>query len=124
MPRCDGKVCVSLTLVLAVSAPCITASGKLDLPNTWVLLRKDNTDARRGGAVRYADADKKFLLWGFMDADPEFAQENPSMPLPEHDVVYFDPEKNQWRDHVLNDWAKRQAEMKPLYFVPRCFAFS
>ena len=56
-----------------------------------------------------------------MDADPEFLQENPSMPLPEHDVVSFDLEKKQWRDHVSKEWAKQQAEKTPLYFVPRCY---
>src|SRR5262249_781313 len=89
--------------------------------NAFTLVRKDNAGGRRGGAVRYAAAEKEFLLWGFMDADPEFLQENPSMPLPEHDVVFFDLEKKQWRDHVSKEWAKRQSERKPLYFVPRCY---
>src|SRR5262249_505885 len=85
-------------------------AGAVQPSDTFTLVRKDNAGGRRGGAVRYAPAEKEFLLWGFMDADPEFPQENPSMPLPEHDVVSFDLEKKQWRDHVSKEWAKRQSE--------------
>src|SRR5262245_25848042 len=76
--------------------------------NTFTLVLKDNVGARRGGAVRYAPSEKAFLLWGFMDADPEFLQEHPSLPLPEHDVVFFDMGKKQWQDHVSREWASRQ----------------
>src|SRR5438105_896301 len=113
-------------VAVAISLSCACQALATDLPtakageplanNTFTLLRNDNLGARRGGAVRYVGAVKSFLLWGFMDADPEFLQENPSMPLPEHDVVYFASEKKQWRDHVSKEWAQQQAEKKPLYF--------
>jgi hypothetical protein len=89
--------------------------------DTFILLRKDDVGARRGGAVRYAACENRFLLWGFMDADPEFPQENPSLPLPEHDVVFFDLETKQWRDHVSKEWASASASKKAHYFVPRCY---
>lgn len=87
----------------------------------FVLLRKDKLGARRGGAVRFVPHEKSFLLWGFMDADQEFPQENPAMALPEHDVVAFDVDKKEWRDHVSDGWIKQAARTKPLYFVPRCY---
>ena len=109
-------------LLLLVGAPSLAGPAKLNLlANTWVLLRKDDLGGRRGGAVRYATYEKKFLLWGFMDADPEFLQENPSMSLPEHDIVYFDVGAKQWRDHASKTWVDQQAKKKPLYFVPRCY---
>lgn len=90
-------------------------------PNTFTLLRKDNAGARRGGAVRFVPSEKAFLLWGFMDGDPEFPQELPSKHMPEHDVVAFDFAKMQWRDHVSMEWVKIQETRKPSYFVPRCY---
>jgi hypothetical protein len=110
-----------LALCLIVCAPLGAQDGAAPPSNTFTLLRKDTAGGRRGGAVRYAPAEKKFMLWGFMDADPEFLQENPSMPLPEHDVVFFDTAAKQWRDHVSDAWVKRQSETKPLYYVPRCY---
>jgi len=115
---------IVLVLVCSQTAGISAQENLAEYPsarNTFNLLRKDNLGARRGGAVRYAPAQKKFFIWGFMDADPEFLQENASMPLPEHDVVFFDIEKKQWRDHVSKEWAEQQAETKPLYFVPRCY---
>jgi hypothetical protein len=113
-------------LCLAVLLPLALAARADELPNatpcnTVTLLRRDAIGARRGGAVRYVASEGRFLLWGFMDADPELLQESPSMPLPEHDVVLFDLKKKQWRDHVSKEWARRQAETKPRYFVPRCY---
>ncbi|MCE9532220.1 MAG: hypothetical protein K8T89_14040 [Planctomycetes bacterium] len=105
---------LGLFIVILWPLPC-WAEG------SFVLSRKDNTGARRGGAVRFVPHEKTFLLWGFMDADPEFPQENPAMPLPEHDVVGFDFEKKEWRNHVSGEWAKQAARTKPLYFVPRCY---
>ena len=87
--------------ILCLTSLAIVARADDPSPaNRFMLVRKDNVGARRGGAVRYAASEKTFLLWGFLDADPEFLQENPSMPLPELDVVFFDVEKKQWRDHV------------------------
>ncbi|HMF14354.1 MAG TPA: kelch repeat-containing protein, partial [Gemmataceae bacterium] len=108
--------------ILCLTSLAIVARADDPSPaNRFMLVRKDNVGARRGGAVRYAASEKTFLLWGFLDADAEFLQENPSMPLPEHDVVFFDVEKKQWRDHVSTEWAKQQVKTKPLYFVPRCY---
>lgn len=97
----------------------LAKGGESASSNTFVLLRKENVGGRRGGAARYAPAAGTFLLWGFMDADQEFAQENPSLPLPEHDVVSFDFQVNRWRDHVPEEWAS--LGKKAQYFVPRCY---
>jgi hypothetical protein len=107
-----------LTLFVGIAISSVTARAQEG--NAFVLLRKDNIGARRGGAVRFVPSEKTFLLWGFMDVDQEFPQENPSMPLPEHDVVAFDIVSKRWRDHASSEWSARRPERKPLYFVPRC----
>ena len=39
--------------------------------NTWTLLRQDSAGARRGSALRFAPRAGVFILWGFMNDDPE-----------------------------------------------------
>lgn len=122
MANANRSFLVYLVLPFLCYSQTAAEPAPLELPaNSWELLRKDNAGARRGGAVRFAPAAKAFLLWGFMDADPEFAQENPSIALPEHDVVAFDVGEKRWRDHAPKEWSERQASVKPLYFVPRCY---
>jgi hypothetical protein len=67
--------------------------------NRWVEVRRDPAGARRGSALRYAPDAGAFVLWGFMNHDYELLQENPTMPVPEYDVVTFDPDSGRWDLH-------------------------
>ena len=99
-----------------------TASAEADLPaNTWVQLQKDAVGARRGCAIRYAPAAGTFFLWGFMDADPEFRQEEPAMAVPEYDMVAFDLDARRWRNHLPRRWEAEWGRKLPPTFVPRCY---
>src|SRR5262245_5506302 len=69
----------------------LTGTLYAQLPaNTWTLLRQDPAGARPGSALRYAPRADLFILWGFMNDDPDLLQEQPLMRIPEYDVVAFD----------------------------------
>ena len=108
-----------LTLALAAFADAWLDAGEAVPVNTFTLLRQEDAGARRGGAVRFAPAEKRFLLWGFMDGHTDFVQEETAMPLPEHDVVAFDIGSKAWRNHAPKEW--EQGPAKPRYYVPRCY---
>lgn len=118
-----GNVARNLLLplgVLLAALPPVAARDELPA-NTWVRLRHDDSGARRGCAVRYAPAAKAFLLWGFPDADPEFLQENPTLPLAEHDVIAFDLARKRWSDHAPADWKPPEGKRPVSFYVPRTY---
>ena len=79
---------------------CFTLHGA-ELPaNRWVQLAQDPAGGRRGSAIRWAPEAGVFLLWGFIDHDPELLQEQPLMEAPEYDMVAFDPAEGRWRNHL------------------------
>jgi hypothetical protein len=90
--------------------------------NSWLLLRQDATGARRGSAVRYVPSAGVFVLWGFMNDDPELLQEQPQMPVPEYDVVAFDPNDGQWRNQFPFEWTELWSKKMPLAYTPRTYA--
>src|SRR5262245_29878537 len=58
----------------------LTGTLYAQLPaNAWTLLRQDPAGARRGSALRYAPKAGVFVLWGFMNDDPDLLQEEPLM---------------------------------------------
>ena len=73
--------------------------------NSWTLLRQDPAGARRGSALRYAPKAGVFVLWGFMNDDPDLLQEQPLMRIPEYDVVAFDLAGKQWQSQFPAEWA-------------------
>ena len=92
-----------------------------DLPlNRWVELTRDPAGARRGSAVRYAGGE--FLLWGFMDADPDLLQEHPLAPMPEYDVVVFDEAARRWRNHLPPQMEREWSRRLPLAYLPRTYS--
>src|SRR5439155_23738750 len=100
-------------------------SGAADgvLPgNHWLRLQQDMAGARRGSALRYAPAAGAFFLWGFMNSDYGLLQESPTAPVPEHDMVAFDPADGHWRSHLPRasepEWGRRL----PPVFIPRTYA--
>lgn len=114
---------VGLLLAAGVAgALAQTAPANADLPaNTWVQIRQDTSGARRGCAIRYAPEAGAFFLWGFMDADPEFRQEEPSLTLPEYDMVAFDLATRRWRNHLPQSYSAEWSKKLPPTFVPRCY---
>src|SRR5262249_5380886 len=95
---------VVLVAVLASSEPALPASETEFPANTWIRLQSDNQGARRGCALRFAPAASTFFRWGFMEADPEFRQEEPAMIVPEYDMVAFDLDGRRWRNHLPPRW--------------------
>jgi hypothetical protein len=112
-----------LSLVAGIARALSHAGpAEADLPvRKWVQLRDDASGARRGCAVRYAPEAGAFFLWGFMDADPEFRQEEPAMAVPEYDMVAFDLDARRWRDHLPARWEAQWSKKLPPTFVPRCY---
>jgi Galactose oxidase, central domain len=94
-----------------------------ELPaNRWVEIARDAAGARPGSAVRYAAASKQFVLWGYMNDDPDLLQEQPLMRVPEYDVVAFDPDEGHWRNQLPADWEELWSRRLPLASVPRAYA--
>jgi hypothetical protein len=91
-------------------------------PNRWIELRKDPVGARRGSALRYAPDAGAFLLWGFLNHDYDLLQENPTMPVPEYDMVAFDPADGRWRNHLPREWEAKWAAQLPATWVPRTYS--
>jgi Galactose oxidase, central domain len=90
--------------------------------NTWTLLRRDPAGARRGSALRYAPKAGVFVLWGFMNDDPDLLQEQPLMRIPEYDVVAFDLVAKQWQSQFPSEWASAWKKQLPLAYVPRTYS--
>jgi hypothetical protein len=102
-------------------APAAWAAGK-DLPaNTWVKLRTDPAGARPGSAMRYAPG-AGFFLWGFMNDNPDLLQELPLMETPEYDMVAFDLEQGEWRNHFPKEWESRWSRKLPLAYIPATYS--
>jgi hypothetical protein len=99
-----------------MSSTCLAQTGQ------WTELRKDLTGARPGSSVRYASQAKSFFLWGFMNADPDLLQEHPLMAVPEYDMVAFDPEQGEWRNHLPPQVQSAWSVRLPLAYVPRTYA--
>jgi galactose oxidase-like protein len=91
-------------------------------PNSWTLLRQDPAGARRGSALRYAPKAGVFVLWGFMNDDPDLLQEQPLMRIPEYDVVAFDLAAKQWQSQFPTEWAGAWKKRLPLAYVPRTYS--
>src|SRR5437016_4983092 len=85
-----GLIFLASLMVFVAAADLGLAEEKLPA-NRWIELRKDTVGARRGSALRYAPDIGAFLLWGFMNHDYDLLQENATMPVPEYDMVAFDP---------------------------------
>lgn len=101
----------------------LTSAPAADLPvNRWVELRKDAAGARRGSPIRYAPAAGAFFLWGFQNADYGLLQESETMPVPEHDMVSFDPTDGQWRNHLPKAWQAEWSKSLPPVFIPRTYS--
>ncbi len=109
-----------LALALLLSGAPLTAA---DLPaNRWVEIARDAVGARPGSAVRYAAGSKQFVLWGFMNDDPDLLQEQPLMRIPEYDVVSFDPAEGRWRSALPPGWEELWSKQLPLSYIPRTYA--
>jgi galactose oxidase-like protein len=101
----------------------LTGTLYAQLPaNTWTLLRQDPAGARRGSALRYAPKAGVFVLWGFMNDDPDLLQEQPLMRIPEYDVVAFDLAGRQWQSQFPAEWAAAWKRQLPLAYVPRTYS--
>ena len=101
----------------------LTGTLYAQLPaNTWTLLRQDPAGARRGSALRYAPKADVFVLWGFMNDDPDLLQEQPLMRIPEYDVVAFDLAGKQWQSQFPSEWAAAWKKQLPLAYVPRTYS--
>lgn len=109
----------TIALLVLTAASLVAA----ELPaNRWTELRRDETGARRGSAIRYATRDGAFFLWGFQNADPELLQEQPLMRVPEYDVVRFDPAARRWQNHLPREWEQLWSKQLPLAYIPRAYA--
>jgi hypothetical protein len=101
----------------------VATAAVADQPsNRWVNIRTDAVGARRGSALRYAADAKAFFLWGFMNADYELLQENPTMPVPEYDMVAFTPSDGRWRNYLPREWEADWEKKLPATFVPRTYS--
>ncbi len=101
----------------------IVAAAELNLPaNRWVQVCQDPAGGRRGSALRYAPAAGAFFLWGYMNADYELLQERETMPVPEHDMVFFDPAQRQWRNHLPKAYEAEWSKQLPPVYIPRTYA--
>jgi len=117
-----GMPFVAVLGLLVLSAPMPGAADGDLPPNRWVSLQKDLAAARRGSAVRYAPAARVFFLWGFMNNNYDLQQESPTAPVPEHDMVAFDPADGRWRNHLPRAWEAEWGKKLPPVFIPRTYA--
>lgn len=114
---------LSLMLISVAGGWAVQSSASQRLaPNRWIELSKDMAGARRGSAIRYVPDAGAFLLWGFMDADPELLQEHPLMEVPEYDMVAFAPTAGRWRNHLPRQRASEWSRKLPLAYIPRTYS--
>jgi Galactose oxidase, central domain len=113
------KTTYSVTLAAILLASTLHA----ELPaNRWTILQRDLAGARRGSALRYAPGAGVFVLWGFMNDDPDLLQEQPLMRIPEYDVVAFNPDEGKWRSQFPIEWVELWTRQMPLAYVPRTYS--
>jgi hypothetical protein len=114
---------ILLITLIVFDAASGLGSAEDPLPaNRWIELRQDAVGARRGSALRYAPDVGTFLLWGFMNHDHDLLQENPTMPVPEYDMVAFDGPGGRWRNHLPPEWEAKWSKALPLTWVPRTYS--
>src|SRR5262245_20229842 len=106
-------------LLVGLPTPAPGDDAKPLPANRWVELRRDPAGARPGSALRYAPDAGVFVLWGFMNHDYDLLLENPAMPVPEYDVVTFDPADGRWRDHLPRAREAAWGRALPPTWVPR-----
>jgi hypothetical protein len=93
----------------------LPGSANLNSKNTWIKVSQDATGARRSSAIRYADAEGVFLLWGFhgyVSSD----HGNPEKPWDgnkEYDIVAFDSKRGNWKSHLPKQKAEVWADNPP-----------
>ena len=93
----------------------LAESGKAT-KNTWIKVSQDAAGARRSSAIRYADAEGAFLLWGYHGyISSDYG--NPDEPWDgnnEYDIVSFDSRDGKWKSHVPKhkaEWAHNPPPM-------------
>ncbi len=106
----------SLTIA-ALLVLCAAARAQDLPPNCWIELSRDAEGARRGSAIRYVPGARQFLLWGFMNSNPDLLQEQPLMQAPEYDVVAFDPATRRWGSQL-----PPTLDRVPLAYIPRTYS--
>jgi hypothetical protein len=116
------RIGLFLMSVIVLMLSQLASAAEIELPaNTWVQLQQDTLGARRGCALRFAPEADAFFLWGFMDADPEFRQEEPAMPLAEYDMVAIDLNHRRWQGHLPRPWEAEWSKRLPPTYVPRTY---
>jgi hypothetical protein len=117
MSSCMTRLCACFIFSAAIAMP----AGVLP-SNQWIEVKKDMSGARPGSALRFVPEANAFLLWGFMNDDPELLQEQPLMSVPEYDMVAFDPAVPGWKNRFPPSWAKQWSKQLPLAYIPRTYA--
>lgn len=91
-----------------------------ELPaNIWVEIARDSVGARRSSAIRCADSEGIFLLWGYHGYETS-DYGNPETPWDgntEYDIVFFDPAKGNWKSHLPYEKQKDWAENPPPMYM-------
>jgi len=109
--------------ILLLQGLIVASSAAAELaPNQWVQIVHDTNGGRRGSAIRYAPGTGSFLLWGFIDHDPELLQEHPLMQVPEYDVVSFTPSEARWRNHLPPSREREWSRQLPMAYLPRTYS--
>ncbi|MCC6586925.1 MAG: hypothetical protein IT168_09560 [Bryobacterales bacterium] len=104
------------------------AAGLLALLNSilwageWVEIARDPLGGRRGSAIRWAEQEQRFLLWGFMTPSSDLLQEHPLMEIPEYDVVALDPAAGKWMNHLPPGQEKEWSKKLPPAYIPRTYS--
>ncbi|HKW97612.1 MAG TPA: kelch repeat-containing protein [Bryobacteraceae bacterium] len=109
---CIAALVCALTACTAVKQPA----------NRWVEVRNDMAGARPGSAIRYVPDAHAFVLWGYMNDDPDLLQEQPLMRIPEYDVVAFRPEAGRWENQIPDEWESLWSKQLPLAYSPRTYS--
>jgi hypothetical protein len=103
------------------AAACLVAfSFSLAAQTAFIELRRDPAGARPGSAVRYAAG--RFVLWGFLNDDPNLPQEQPLLRVPEYDVVSFRLGGARWQNEFPPAWAGEWSRRLPLAYAPRTYS--
>jgi Galactose oxidase, central domain len=110
------------TAQLLLLLPLIVCSMKKPVleipPNTWTMICKDDSGARRSSALRYVPDSGYFLLWGFMGYITEYYG-NPEKPYDgnsEYDMVAFYPKHHRWQNHFpLGKQREYTEELPPMH---------
>lgn len=109
-----------ILLASAILACCMHAQ---DLPaNRWVELTREPVGARPGSAIRYTPDTGRFLLWGYMNSNPNLPQEQPLIEVPEYDMVAFEMQETRWVNDLPPAMAKEWSRGLPLAYIPRTYS--